>query len=86
MGAFVAGRSKKFHSKGREHHLLISYSRDRHTCVNSSSKRTVGDPFDWSSRDHWCLFVCLFVCLSVWGLSSHSRVFHSYDEGLQILT
>ena len=30
-GAFVAGRSKKFHSKGREHHLLISNSRDRHT-------------------------------------------------------
>ena len=30
------------------------------------------------------------VCLFVWGLSSHSRIFHSYgdviDEGLQILT
>ena len=36
----------------------------------------------------YCLFVCLFVC----GFSSHSRIFHSYDdvtiagEGLQILT
>ena len=34
----------------------------------------------------------LFVCLFVWGLSSHSRTFHSYGdviitgEGLQILT
>ena len=39
-----------------------------------------------------CLLVCLFVCLFAWGLSSHSRIFHSYrdvtitGEGLQILT
>ena len=38
------------------------------------------------------LIRCLFVCLFVWGLSSRSRIFHSYadvtitDEGLQILT
>ena len=38
-----------------------------------------------------CLFICLFI-LFVCGLSSHSRIFHSYgdvtiaDEGLQILT
>ena len=49
MGAFVAGRSKKFHSKGREHHLLISYSRDRHTLYMYKFKfqKTVGDPYDW---------------------------------------
>ena len=35
---------------------------------------------------------CLFVCLFVWGLSSHSRIFHSYrdvtitSEELQMLT
>ena len=34
----------------------------------------------------------MFVCLFVWGLSSHSKIFHSYwdvtitGEGLQILT
>ena len=36
--------------------------------------------------------VCLFVCSFVWVFSSHSRIFHSYGdgistgEGLQILT
>ena len=40
-------------------------------------------------RPFWAYFVCLFVCL---GISSHSRIFHSYGdvtiagEGLQIFT
>ena len=43
----------------------------------------------WVQTVFWRVFVCLFV---VWGLSSHSRMFHSYGdvimtgEGLQMLT
>ena len=39
-----------------------------------------------------CKYINLFVCLFVGGLSSHSRIFHSYggvtiaDEGMDILT
>ena len=41
---------------------------------------------------HCAAWQFLFACLFVWGLTSHSRIFHSYgdvtitDEGLQILT
>ena len=37
MDAFVAGWSKEFHSK-EILHPHISYNRDRHTCINPSSK------------------------------------------------
>ena len=37
--------------------------------------------------------ICLFVCLFVWGISSHSKIYHSYGdvtitgaERLEILT
>ena len=38
IDAFVVGWSKEFHSKERLH-LLINYNRDRHTCINPSSKK-----------------------------------------------
>ena len=40
MDSFEAGWSKEFLPKERLQHLLLSYNRDKHLCINPSSKKT----------------------------------------------